>query len=611
MKAKVRIARFPYRSVELPQLNDWITRTILKCKADPRIAEIEIRSYDDTPITMTRNKALKDARADGVDFLLMVDNDNEPDSEPDGKPFWDTSFDFMFRRQRPCIVAAPYCGKPPYENIFGFHLHNHNNDPHGAWSIEQYSREHAVTMGGIQDAAAVATGVCLIDMRILERLNKPWFKYEFEDEEEQTTKSTTEDVYFSRNIWMANAGDVFINWDAWAAHWKFGSVRKPRPITKDRIQKEMHASLKMPDSDEKLVEPIPSGPDQPLGQARLREMFLAQQGDDFVDPTEKYAPITTATTLAARGSTEPPTERVAFAQPDDNILYATIGVLTDPTGLKLDSRRKTQDDLCIFEVCQENQYRLPNRFNPDDIIIDIGANIGAFAAACLDRGAGKVICYEPEPDNFKQMLKNLRRHEWEGRWVPEEFAVWTCDGIANMTYKGPELTACHHLGLALGQPSFEVHCRSINDILSGIGPVRLLKIDAEGAEEAILEHVKSLDNVNEVVGEIHPGACKVENIVARLNELGFEVEVVDSKRFGGKLFNFFAKRPPDRPIVNLWPASWKQGGVQDLPLHRSIKEIEADIARDRQVLGNVPDDILIASKESIELVQSQMTNSHV
>ena len=108
---------------------------------------------------------------------ILLDNDNEPDAEPDGKPFWDTSFDFMFRRERPCIVAAPYCGRPPYENVFMFQIHNHNNDPHGGWSLEQYTREQATTMAGIQDVAAIPTGVCLIDMRILDKLTIPWFDY--------------------------------------------------------------------------------------------------------------------------------------------------------------------------------------------------------------------------------------------------------------------------------------------------------------------------------------------------------------------------------------------------------------------------------------------------
>jgi hypothetical protein len=44
--------------------------------------------------------------------------------------------------------------------------------------------------------------------------------------------------------------------------------------------------------------------------------------------------------------------------------------------------------------------RLPERFSPDDIIIDIGAHIGAFAYACLQRGAGRVIAFEPEPENY-------------------------------------------------------------------------------------------------------------------------------------------------------------------------------------------------------------------
>ena len=57
-------------------------------------------------------------------------------------------------------------------------------------------------------------------------------------------------------------------------------------------------------------------------------------------------------------------------------------------------RKNTQDEFIVKEVYEDNCYQLP-----DDLSgiakNDIGANIGAFAAACVDRGARAIFCYDP------------------------------------------------------------------------------------------------------------------------------------------------------------------------------------------------------------------------
>ena len=85
--------------------------------------------------------------------------------------------------------------------------------------------------------------------------------------------------------------------------------------------------------------------------------------------------------------------------------------------------RPNSGDRGIFiEVCLQNEYRLPPNFEPDDVIVDIGGNVGAFAHACLTRGAGRVICCEPEPGNVAILRQNLAR--WGDRVEIIPAAVW-------------------------------------------------------------------------------------------------------------------------------------------------------------------------------------------
>lgn len=246
MKLSVMFAFFPYQQVEHPDIRRWTVPTILKCKADPRIGEIHHIDCDDTPITMTRNLACKRAKEVGADLLCMIDNDMRPDlylGTPGAKPFWDSTLDFMIKHHGPCCVAAPYCGPPPHENIYVFRLAKKQSDhPNQDFAIEQFSREDAAPRAGIEEVAALPTGLFLMDVRGLDAIDPPWFDYDYADPPFNTRKSTTEDVFFTRNLTLAGV-PVYCNWDAWAGHHKRKCVGKPVLLCQDAIRKDLRDAI--------------------------------------------------------------------------------------------------------------------------------------------------------------------------------------------------------------------------------------------------------------------------------------------------------------------------------------------------------------------------------
>ena len=257
-RVKVMIARFPYGGSESADICDWMVGTVLKMKEDPRIhTEIVRCRIDDTPITMGRNRALKQAKEHGVDFLLMVDSDMNCDayhsSNPypishlaDAKPFWDTSFDFLWNQRQagiPSAIAAPYCGPPPCENIYVFHWATKASDipeDDANISLEQYDRWTAYHMKGITEVGALPTGLFLMDMRALDAIDPPYTYYEHDEEE--TEKHSTEDVTFTRDMAMRGV-KMYCNWDAWAGHWKRKCVGKPHIITSSQVGAKFKASV--------------------------------------------------------------------------------------------------------------------------------------------------------------------------------------------------------------------------------------------------------------------------------------------------------------------------------------------------------------------------------
>lgn len=251
---RVMLARFPGGYSEHPAVSDWRIQFFKDCidlKAAGRISDVYDWNLCDTPITMSRNRALKAAIAAEVDLCVMVDSDMGPDQENIAKTrFFPAAFDFIDQRyeQGPTIAAVPYCGMPPHENIFVFRWRSMQST-HPAMmydhSLQQYTREEAAERGGWEPVAALPTGLCVIDMRLVTgmkspmtgeiiKLHKPWFDYEWADDE-RSEKASTEDVYFTRNadIKFRMAGFPAVNhvlWDSWAIHYKLKAVHPPRLV---------------------------------------------------------------------------------------------------------------------------------------------------------------------------------------------------------------------------------------------------------------------------------------------------------------------------------------------------------------------------------------------
>lgn len=230
-------------SSEVPDIREWMVPTVSELAKDPRVDNIRIWNLADTPITMTRNRAVLMARQYGVDVLVMVDSDMKPDvnaGQADAKPFFQSSFDFLVNHypKGPCVIGAPYCGPPPMECVYVFRWQNmqslHANPD---FQLEMYDRHTAVKLAGIQECAALPTGLIMYDMRAFALTeprspgDKPWFYYEWKDIY-ASEKASTEDVTMTRDLSLVGAeklgyNPVFCNWDAWAGHWKPKCVGKP------------------------------------------------------------------------------------------------------------------------------------------------------------------------------------------------------------------------------------------------------------------------------------------------------------------------------------------------------------------------------------------------
>lgn len=131
----VLIARFPYGESEHPSIADWLAGVFAAAQSNKGLVKkINTRWVSGTPITMLRNRAVLTAGEDGADILFMLDNDTIP---ADG--FFLSALEFIANRydEGPTVIASPYCGPPPYENVFIFRWESYEtNDPAQKYKLE-------------------------------------------------------------------------------------------------------------------------------------------------------------------------------------------------------------------------------------------------------------------------------------------------------------------------------------------------------------------------------------------------------------------------------------------------------------------------------------------
>jgi FkbM family methyltransferase len=139
------------------------------------------------------------------------------------------------------------------------------------------------------------------------------------------------------------------------------------------------------------------------------------------------------------------------------------------------------------------------------VVIDAGANIGLFSlAVLLARPLASVYSLEPDTRTFRVLTRNVRANPGF-RWQAFPLALWKTAGP--LTFGATDLsTASRVYELAPSGRAETVDAITLSAFVDahGLKKITLLKIDIEGAEEAVLAHDAAvLDRVDYLVLEIH------------------------------------------------------------------------------------------------------------
>ncbi|MFS8037754.1 FkbM family methyltransferase [Xanthobacter sp. AM11] len=141
------------------------------------------------------------------------------------------------------------------------------------------------------------------------------------------------------------------------------------------------------------------------------------------------------------------------------------------------------------------------------MVVDIGANIGAFSMFALHRlDAGRVIAFEPDPVNFAHLSANAALAP-AGRLVAMQQAV--ADQAGEMTFHRGNTGGVSTSGSLLSTKGEKVTVATttLDDVFArhGMDTCDFLKMDCEGAEYAILygTPAATLARIRQMVIEVH------------------------------------------------------------------------------------------------------------
>ncbi|HTO08557.1 MAG TPA: FkbM family methyltransferase [Myxococcota bacterium] len=199
----------------------------------------------------------------------------------------------------------------------------------------------------------------------------------------------------------------------------------------------------------------------------------------------------------------------------------------------------------LTPVFHKRVYTPPGfEIGADDTVVDVGANIGAFAVYAAQRTRGRVLAIEPHPENAEHLRLNLRANHCQRAEVAE-CAISDAPGTLPL-FIGKSGTT--HQLTPLGKDagageSVDVRVATFAQVLAehGFERVDFLKLDCEGAEGVILPAlpVALMAAIRTIALEFHDDASVLAHdaLAKLLEQKGFRVALDwDGRSANGMLF---------------------------------------------------------------------------
>jgi FkbM family methyltransferase len=227
------------------------------------------------------------------------------------------------------------------------------------------------------------------------------------------------------------------------------------------------------------------------------------------------------------------------------ILYPKGIILIDIQGSKM--YVNTQDkglvpSLLVYGVYEKYESELFKKLiKPGMLVVDIGANIGYYSliAAKLVGNNGRVYAFEPEPNNYNLLVKNIKINNL-ANIIPIQKAVSNKRGNIKLFLDKVNLAA-HSFSennIPIQKEGFvEVEALTLDEFFENTtknSKVDFIKLDTQGAEGLVVEGSTGILSSNnlKIVMEFWPYGLKNMGtdplrLLHKLQNFGFRIKLID------------------------------------------------------------------------------------
>jgi FkbM family methyltransferase len=198
-------------------------------------------------------------------------------------------------------------------------------------------------------------------------------------------------------------------------------------------------------------------------------------------------------------------------------------------GVRIDSPRNNPLLDIVYEVFFRKVYN-PVRLavEPEDIVVDLGANVGVFSLFAAQRTRNTIHAIEPFPENVEFLNRNFKANGLQNA-VSHRLAITDHVGSAKLfltEITGGHLLFDHDISGPLRE-YIEVPAVTLKEFMDDneLGHIDYLKVDCEGSEGAILSSTPEeyLRRIKKIGMEFHDNVSRPDHagLQALLNKAGF------------------------------------------------------------------------------------------
>jgi FkbM family methyltransferase len=171
--------------------------------------------------------------------------------------------------------------------------------------------------------------------------------------------------------------------------------------------------------------------------------------------------------------------------------------------------------------------------------VDVGAHVGLFSLPALHwvGNSGKVISFEPHPDNYVMLLDNASRNQLDDRLIAVQSAVSDKNEIVKL-HTSTFNTGDHQLFHRGARDSIEVECTTLDHYFPVGTKVDVIKMDVQGAEAKAFSGMERVlaDNSNvQIIWELSPSQLEdagssASEVLHWLANLDFTFSSIDESK---------------------------------------------------------------------------------